>query len=80
MSSKLRNILLIINALALGASILWAITAPGFEPIITLLTLIATLFGLLITKTGGIKIFKQNQKGAKYSKNYQAGHDINIDK
>ncbi len=80
MNSTLRNILLTVNTLALAASILWVISKPDYEPIISALVLVATLIGLWITETPEKKALKQKQKSGDNSKNYQAGQDINIQK
>jgi len=56
MNSTLRNILLTVNTL-LVASILWAISKPDYEPIISALVLVATLIGLWVTDTPEKKAF-----------------------
>ena len=80
MNSTLRNVLITVNTLALGASILWTIKKLDFEPVISTLVLIATLIGLWITDTPVKKALKQEQKSGKNSQNNQAGRDINIQK
>lgn len=80
MSSTLRNILLTVNSLALVASILWAISKPDFEPIISVLVLIATLIGLWVSDNSKQKKISQKQKSGNSSINYQSGRNINIQK
>ena len=78
MNSTIRNILLILNTLALGGSILWSVNKPDYEPIISTFVLLATLVGLWVTDSPEKKALKQKQKSGKNSKNYQAGRDINL--
>ena len=59
MNSILRNILITVNSLALAGSILWIISKPDYEPIISTLVLIATLIGLWVTETQEKKALKQ---------------------
>jgi hypothetical protein len=80
MNTTLRNILLTVNTLALAASILWVISKPDYEPIITALVLVAILIGLWVTETPEKKALIQKQKNGDNSKNYQAGREINIQK
>jgi hypothetical protein len=78
MNSTLRIILIIVNTLALTASMLWFFYKPDYEPIISCLVLFATLIGLGTTNSNKRKSFKQRQKGGDDSTNYQAGRDIKI--
>lgn len=78
MNSTLRIILIIVNTVALAASILWVFNKPDYEPIISCLVLIATLIGLGITNSNKRKSFKQKQTGGDGSTNYQAGRDIKM--
>jgi hypothetical protein len=80
MNSTLRNVLITVNTLALGASILWTINKLDFEPVISTLALIATLVGLWVTDTPEKKALKQKQESGNNSQNNQAGRDINIQK
>ncbi|MCF2738026.1 MULTISPECIES: hypothetical protein [Bacteroides] len=72
-------ILILINSIALIGTILWLINDRGWEPLVTSLTLSATLIGLLFTrnkrkdKSGVMK-----QKVKNNSIGIQAGRDINI--
>jgi uncharacterized membrane protein len=76
MNSTLRKILLIVNTLALVASILWAISNPDYEPIISCLVLCATMVGLFITDNPKKKSLIQRQSSGNDSVNIQAGRDI----
>ena len=73
------SILILIKSSALIGTLLWLINVRGWEPLVTSLTLSATLIGLLFTrnkrkdKSGNMK-----QKVKNNSIGIQAGRDINI--
>ncbi len=73
------SVLILINSIALIGAILWFVNDRGWEPLVTSLTLSATLIGLLFTgnkKKDKSVIMKQKVK--KNSTGIQAGRDINI--
>lgn len=73
------SILIFINSIALIGTILWFINDRGWEPLVTSLTLSATLIGLLFTRNKGENksvIMKQKVKNS--ATGIQAGRDINI--
>lgn len=76
--SKMRKTLLVLNLLALVASIFWLALEKTFEPLISTLGLIATLLTLIFSnnENGDKTIMKQ--KGGKNSRNYQSKGDINL--
>lgn len=72
-------ILILINSIALIGAILWFLYDRGWEPLVTSLTLSATLIGLLFSrnkKKDRPVIMKQKVKNN--STGIQAGGDINI--
>lgn len=72
-------ILILINSIALIGAILWFLNDRGWEPLVTSLTLSATLIGLLFSrnkKKDNPVIMKQKVKNN--STGIQAGGDINI--
>ena len=73
------SILILINSIALIGAILWFLNDRGWEPLVTSLTLSATLMGLLFPrnkKKDKPVIMKQKVKNN--STGIQAGGDINI--
>lgn len=73
------SILILINSIALIGTILWFFNDRGWEPLVTSLTLSATLIGLLFARNkekDTSVIMKQNVKNN--STGIQAGGDINI--
>lgn len=72
-------ILILINSIATIGAILWFLNDRGWEPLVTSLTLSATLIGLLFSrnkKKDKPVIMKQKVKNN--STGIQAGGDINI--
>lgn len=72
-------ILILINSIALIGAILWFLNDRGWEPLVTSLTLSATLIGLLFSrnkKKDKPVIMKQKVKNN--FTGIQAGGDINI--
>jgi hypothetical protein len=72
-------ILILINSIALIGAMLWFLNDRGCEPLVTSLTLSATLIGLLFSrnkKKDKPVIMKQKVKNN--STGIQAGGDINI--
>ena len=72
-------ILILINSIALIGAILWFLNDRGWEPLVTSITLSATLIGLLFSrnkKKDKLVIMKQKVKNN--STGIQAGGDINI--
>lgn len=73
------SILIFINSIALIGTILWFINDRGWEPLVTSLTLSATLIGLLFTRNKGKnKSVIMKQKVKNKATGIQAGRDINI--
>lgn len=73
------SILILINTIALIGAILWFLNDRGWEPLVTSLTLSATIMGLLFSrnkKKDNPVIMKQKVKNN--STGIQAGGDINI--
>lgn len=74
-----RTILIILNIVGLLGTLIWLLTKPEWEPLVTCIGLIATLIAQLYTDKGDNDdktIMKQN--GGKGSTNYQSKGDINI--
>ena len=74
-----RTILIILNIAGILGSIIWLLTKPEWEPLVTSIGLIATLIAQLFSGKGeddDKTIMKQ--KGGKGSTNYQSKGDINI--
>jgi hypothetical protein len=76
----IRNILLILNILALIGTLIWLKTDQSWEPLVGTITLVGTLIAQLFNNgndnnQNGTKYI---QKGGKNSKNYQSNRDINI--
>ena len=72
-------ILILINSIALIGAILWFLNDRGWEPLVTSLTLSATLIGLLFSRNKKKdKRFIMKQKVKNNSTGIQAGVDINI--
>jgi len=74
-------ILIVINSIALAGAILWSINDPSWESLISLLTLLATLIGLIFArskKSRKSSIMKQKVRNS--SIGIQVGRDININK
>ena len=72
-------ILILINSIALIGAILWFLNDRGWEPLVTSLTLSATLIGLLFSRNKKKdKPVIMNQKVKNNSTGIHAGGDINI--
>lgn len=76
---KTKTILIILNIAGLLGSLIWLLTTPEWEPLVTCIGLIATLIAQLYAGKGenGDKTIMK-QKGGKGSTNYQSKGDINI--
>lgn len=74
-----RTILIILNIAGLLGSLIWLLTKPEWEPLVTCIGLIATLIAQLYSGKGdsGDKTIMK-QRGGKGSTNYQSKGDINI--
>lgn len=73
------SILVLINSIALIGAILWFINDRDWEPLVTSLTLLATLIGLIFTRNKKKnKAIIMKQKVKNNSTGIQAGRDINI--
>lgn len=73
----MKKTLLILNIVALIASLVWLMKEQSLEPLITSIGLIATLITLIYSNNKDTSITMQ-QKGGKKSTNYQAGESINV--
>jgi hypothetical protein len=74
-----RTILIILNTAGLLGSLIWLLTKPEWEPLVTCIGLIGTLIAQVYagkSDNGDKTIMKQ--KGGKGSTNYQSKGDINI--
>lgn len=77
----MKLILLILNILALIASIIWLSLKPDWEPLVTTIGCIGGLIVQYFSSNNEIgQNIKMNQKGGKNSKNYQSYGDITINK
>jgi hypothetical protein len=75
----IKTILIILNIAGLLGSLIWLLTKPEWEPLITCIGLITTLIGQLYTgKSDNGESTKMKQKGGKGSTNYQSKGDITI--
>lgn len=73
------SILILINSIALIGAILWFINDRGWEPLVTSLTLLATLIGLIFTRNKKKdKAIVITQKVKNNSIGIQVGRDVNI--
>lgn len=74
-----RTILIILNIAGLLGSLIWLLTKPEWEPLVTCIGLIATLIAQLYTgKDDTSNEIIMKQKGGKGSTNYQSKGNINI--
>lgn len=74
-----RTILIILNLAGLLGSLIWLLTKPEWEPLVTCIGLIATLVTQLYSgKETNANQTIMKQKGGKGSTNYQSNGDINI--
>jgi hypothetical protein len=85
----MRKIVLILDAVAFIASVVWAIMEPGYEPFIAAVTTLAVFLAITFAKkkstsTGTNKADGKstilNQSAGDHSTQYQAKGDININK
>lgn len=76
-TTEIKKTLIILNIVALIASLIWLMTDRSLEPLISTIGLIASLITLLYNsdKSSGISM---KQKGGEKSTNYQAGDTINV--
>lgn len=74
------KIIIVLTSVALTLSIIWTIIDKSFDSIITSITLVIALIGVLYYNTLNNKksVSKMSQKSGKNSKNYQSNGDINI--
>ncbi len=76
---KTKTILIILNIAGLLGSLIWLLTKPEWEPLVTCVGLIATLIAQLYSGNGeNVDQTIMKQKGGKGSTNYQSKGDINI--
>jgi hypothetical protein len=69
--------LLILNLAAIISAVIWLISKPDWEPLVTTIGLLIGLIVQLFSNNSGGGA-KMKQKGGKRSTNYQAGGDITI--
>jgi hypothetical protein len=74
----MKQTLIILNIAGLLGSLIWLMTSPGWEPLVTSIGLVAALIALLYSGGQGGDKTSMKQKGGKGSTNYQSGQDINI--
>lgn len=74
----IRTILIILNIAGLLGSLIWLLTSPGWEPLVAVIGLIATLIAQLYSGGDKGNKTKMSQKGGKGSTNIQAKGDITI--
>lgn len=74
----IKKVLIILNILGLVGCLIWVVTDPGWEPVVGIVGLIATLIAQLFNAGDGGNRFKMTQKGGKDSKNYQSIGDMTI--
>jgi hypothetical protein len=76
---KTRTILIIFNIAGLLGSLIWLLTKPEWEPLVTCIGLIAALIAQLYTSKGeSAEKTIMKQRGGKGSINYQSKGGINI--
>ncbi len=75
---SIKSILIILNILGLVGCLVWIITDPGWEPVVAIVGLIATLIAQLFTGGNSGNSFRMTQKGGKGSTNYQSKGSITI--
>lgn len=74
----IKKVLIILNILGLIGCLIWIVTDPGWEPVVAIVGLIATLITQLFDAGDGGNRFKMTQKGGKGSTNYQSKGNITI--
>ncbi len=74
----IKKVLIILNILGLVGCLIWVVTDPGWEPVVAIVGLIATLIAQLFNAGDGGNRFKMTQKGGKGSTNYQSKGNITI--
>ncbi|WP_211318040.1 hypothetical protein [Pontibacter mucosus] len=74
----MKKILIILNIVALLASLIWLMTNQDWEPLVTSLGLLSSLITLVYSNSEEKGKIKMKQKGGSNSKNYQSVGDINI--
>jgi hypothetical protein len=75
---SINNVLIILNIFGLIGCLIWVVTDPGWEPIVAIVGLIATLIAQLFAARDGGNRFKMTQNGGKGSTNYQSKGSITI--
>jgi hypothetical protein len=75
---KIRTSLIILNIAGLLGSLIWLLTKPDWEPLVTVILLIAALIVQLYGDGKSNNKLKMSQKGGKKSTNYQSSGDIKI--
>lgn len=74
----MKKTLTILNIAGLIGSLIWLMTSPGWEPLVTSIGLVAALIALLHSSGQGGDKTNMTQKGGKGSTNYQAKGDIAV--
>jgi len=75
---QIKKVLIILNIIGLVCCLIWVITDPGWEPVVAIVGLIATLIALFFNAGDGDNGFKMTQKGGKGSTNYQSNGNMTI--
>lgn len=74
----MKQTLIILNIAGLLGALIWLMTSPGWEPLVTTIGLVAALIALLYSGGQGGDKTRMTQKGGKGSTNYQAKGDITV--
>jgi hypothetical protein len=74
----IKKVLIIFNIIGLVGCLIWVVTDPGWEPVVAIVGLIATLIAQLYSAGEGGNRFKMTQKGGKDSTNYQSYGNMTV--
>lgn len=75
----MKQTLVILNIAGLLGALIWLMSSPGWEPLVTTVGLVAALIALLYSGgQGSSDKTRMTQKGGKGSTNYQAKGDITV--
>jgi len=74
----MKKTLIILNIAGLLGALIWLMTSPGWEPLVTTIGLVAALIALLYNGGQRGDKTRMTQKGGKGSTNYQAKGDITV--
>lgn len=74
----MKKTLIILDICCIIASVIWLMIDPSMEPLISMISFIAGLIGLLYSGESNENKTVLKQKGGKKSTNYQSSGTINV--